>query len=39
VAYQYLKGAYMKAGERLLEGHVATGKGEIDLKRKREYLD
>ena len=38
-AFQYLKGAYRKAREGLLEGQVATGQGEMALNWKRVDLD
>ena len=38
-AFQYLKGAYKKAGEGLLQGHVVIGQGVIALNWKRVDLD
>ena len=35
VAFQYLKGAYRKAGRDFLKGHIVTGQGEMVLNWKR----
>ncbi|PKU28013.1 hypothetical protein llap_14870 [Limosa lapponica baueri] len=38
-AFQYLKGAYKKAGEGHLQGHVAIGRGVMASNWKRGDLD
>ncbi|KAJ7412759.1 hypothetical protein BTVI_45352 [Pitangus sulphuratus] len=38
-AFQYLKGAYKKDGEGLLQGHVMTEQGGMTLNRKKVGLD
>ncbi|KAK4818446.1 hypothetical protein QYF61_013133 [Mycteria americana] len=38
-AFQYLKGAYKKVGERLFPGPVVTGQGVMDLNWKKTDLD